>query len=408
MRGVSLNCFFICGIILLFVFGCQTQNEEKSEAQLREKAEKLAQEFLIIDTHIDVPFRLYRNMVDISKRTEKGEFDYVRAGEGGLNAAFMSIYIPASYQKKGGAKAIADTLIDIVESMERKWPEKFVTAKSVADVTKNFGSGKVILPLGMENGAGIEGDIENLEYFYNRGIRYITLAHAEYNRISDSSYDEDRKWHGLSPFGIEVVKEMNRLGIMVDVSHITDESFYDVMEVTKAPVIASHSSCRHFTPGFERNMSDELVQRLAENNGVIQISFGSYFLSKEYEQKASKMRKHIEHYLKDHHLSYGDSLARDYINNYRNENPLDPGEIGDIVDHIDHVVQLVGIDHVGFGSDFDGVRALPRGMEDVSKYPNLIFELLKRGYSEEDIEKICSKNLLRVWSEVERISNELK
>ncbi|MDA2937193.1 dipeptidase [Acidobacteria bacterium AH-259-A15] len=379
-----------------------------SDEQLKDKAAQLAQELIIVDTHIDVPDRLTKKMEDISVRTQGGDFDYPRARIGGLNVAFMSIYIPAGYQE-GGAKELAGELIDLVEGFASQWPDKFVLVRSVAQVRRQFAEGKISLPMGMENGAAIEGQIENLEYFYNRGTRYITLTHSKNNLICDSSYDPKRKWNGLSPFGREVVAEMNRLGMMIDVSHVSDQTFFQVLELSKAPVIASHSSCRYFTPAWERNISDEMLVRLKENGGVIQINFGSSFVNDTYRKKRDEGRKHINEYLRAHSLKEADEEARQYMKKSRKENFIEYADISDVVANIDHVVQLIGVDHVGFGSDFDGLGdSLPNGLKDVSDYPNLIYELLKRGYSEEDIRKICSGNLLRVWSEVERVARKLQ
>jgi len=406
--GVMERFFVFVWLIAVLLFSyCQKKGSADPEKQLRQRAQQFAQQFILVDTHIDIPYRLWHHPEDISLRTEKGHFDYPRARQGGLDVAFTATYIPASYQERGGGRALADSLIDMVEELTHKWPDKFALVTSVAEVRVQAGKGKILLALGMENGAGIEGKLENLKHFYQRGIRYITLTHSKSNRICDSSYDPNRKWHGLSPFGREVVKEMNRLGIMVDVSHITDEAFYQVMELSQAPVIASHSSCRYFTPGFERNMSDEMIKLLAKKGGVIQINFGSYFVKKEYQTQAEKARKEIAAYLKVHHLSRQDSAAQTFINKYKADHPLNYGSVTDLVDHIDHVVKLVGVDYVGLGSDFEGVTGLPAGIEDVSMYPNIIYHLLKRGYSEEDIRKICGENLLRVWSKVEAVAEKL-
>ncbi len=376
-----------------------------TEDELKEKALELAHRYIIVDTHIDVPYRLSKNTEDISKRTREGDFDYPRAKAGGLDVPFMSIYVSATAEAEGTSKQRADRLIDMVEKIASDWPDKFALAKSVVDVRKNFASGRISLPMGVENGAPIEGKLENLKHFYDRGIRYITLTHSKDNHICDSSYDTTRTWKGLSPFGREVVKEMNRLGIMIDVSHISDDAFYQVMELTKAPVIASHSSCRFFTPGWERNMSDEMIQLLAKNGGVIQMNFGSSFVNREFREAGDKVWEH----LRAKNLTWDDPAAQAYAKQYMKDHSIRRAHVSEVADHIDHVVELVGIDHVGFGSDFDGLGdSLPTGLKDVSHYPNLIFELLKKGYSEEDIEKICSGNILRVWSAVEAIAQELQ
>ncbi|MBI3788568.1 MAG: membrane dipeptidase [Ignavibacteriales bacterium] len=399
---------FKLALVVLFLSGSAFAQKALTDEQLKAKAQKLAQKFIIVDTHIDVPYRLNEHWEDISKRTEKGDFDYPRAKQGGLNAPFMSIYIPSD-RENNGAKRLADSLVDMVEKFAKDWPDKFAVAKSVSDVTSQFKKGKMSLCMGMENGSPLEHKLENIQYFYNRGIRYITLTHAKDNHISDSSYDTTHIWRGLSPFGREVVAEMNRVGIMVDISHVTDQAFYEVMNVTKAPVIASHSSCRSFTPGFERNMSDDMIKLLAKNGGVIQIAFGSSFVSGDYFKRENEDRKIVMAYLKEHNLKFSDPKGREYAEQYHKDHPIPFPEVSIVAEHIDHVAKLVGVDYVGIGSDFDGVGdSLPIGLKDVSQYPNLIYELLKKGYSDNDIQKICGGNLLRVWSTVEQIAKEMQ
>jgi membrane dipeptidase len=398
---------------LTLLLACTTVSllaqQTPQEGALLAKAQKLARQFVIVDTHVDVPFRLKMKWEDISERTPNGNFDYVRAKQGGLNAPFMSIYIPPAYEQTGGAKQLADTLIDMVVTIADSWPKKFAIASSVNDVTNQFKRRVISLCMGMENGSPIEHDLKNVQYFYDRGIRYITLAHGKTNHISDSSYDTTHVWKGLSFFGRRLVLEMNRVGIMVDVSHVSDEAFYEVMNVTQSPVIASHSSCRFFTPGFERNMSDDMIKILAGKGGVIQINFGSSFLRSDYQKREDEQGKQIAAYMKSKNLTFGDAEAQTYIAAYRKEHPITSADVSDVADHIDHVVKLVGVDYVGIGSDFDGVGdSLPTGLKDVSMYPNLIYELLKRGYPEKDIQKICGGNLLRVWSQVERRAKEIK
>ena len=384
--------------IAIMIGGCS------NDAALKKQAYELAHKFIITDGHIDVPWRLNDGYEDLSIRTKTGDFDYIRAKEGGLDAPFMSIYVPSSYQETGGAKEKADSLIDLVSRIADDHPDKFEVATSVADVNRIFGDGKIALPMGMENGAPILDDLSNVQYFYDRGIRYITLTHGKDNLICDSSYDTTNTWGGLSPFGREVVKEMNRVGIMVDISHVTDEVINQVLDMTDVPVIASHSSCRHFTPGFERNMGDAEIVRLKENGGVIQINFGSSFVTQESQEKENKNRERIMAYAKENGLKRGDEKLKSYWEKVSKENPI-YADISDVINHFDRVVALAGIDHVGIGSDYDGVGdSLPYGLKDVASYPNLIFHLLKRSYSEEDIEKICYKNVWRVWSAVEQMA----
>lgn len=363
---------------------------------------RIAQRHMILDGHIDVPYRLQEDYEDITMGTQRGDFDFPRAVCGGLNVPFMSIYIPPEKAEAGKGKELADELIDEVHSWAERAPEKFTLVQSTADVEKAYREGKIALPMGMENGSGIEQDLSNLKHFYDRGIRYITLAHSESNAIADSSYDDDRPNDGLTDFGRRMVREMNRLGIIVDVSHITDKAFYDVMEVTRVPVVATHSSARHFTPGFERNMSDEMIRRLAENGGVIQINFGSSFLTAEANQWYDDLRAAREAYLEKNDFPADGKEAEAFTEQYGEEHPFPYADLSVVLDHIDHVVNLVGVEHVGLGSDFDGVGdSLPTGLKDVSDYPNLVDGLLERGYSEDEIAKILSGNVMRVWKQVE-------
>jgi len=383
-------------------------DQQLTDSQLREKAGKLAHDFIIIDTHIDVPFRLQMNYEDVSKRTIRGHFDYDRAVQGGLNAAFMSIYVPAEYEKTGGGKKLADSLITVVRDIASKSPDKFAMAYSAEDIINNFRLHRFSLLLGIENGTALEGSIGNIQYFYDKGVRYITLTHSENNQICDASYDKARKWNGLSPFGARVIEEMNRLGMMIDVSHISDASFFDVISISKAPVIASHSSCRRFTPGWERNMNDEMIMAIAKNEGIIMINFGSSFINDRFRINSDGIWDQLNLFLKEHNAVFGDSTASVLVNDFFSNHSIKNATVSEVADHIDHVKKLVGIDYIGFGSDFDGVRFVPDGLSDVSMYPNLIYELLKRGYSDEEIEKICSKNFLRVWDDIEYVSRKLK
>ncbi len=381
-------------------------------AALRAQAEALARRVIIVDGHVDLPHRLQEQkkakgkiVDDVAGPCPEGNFDYPRAKQGGLDAPFMSIYVPAEYQDKGGAKAYADGLIDIVEGICQAAPDKFAVAKSPADVEAHFKAGKIALPMGIENGAAIEGKLENLKHFYDRGVRYITLTHSEDNDICDSSYATTHKNGGLSAFGEEVVAEMNRLGIMVDVSHISDDAFWEVIKVTKAPVIASHSSLRHFTPGFERNMNDEMVKAVAENGGVVMINYGSSFVNEAARVKRTAAWEAREAFMEKEKIEAGDPRLDAWRKDYEKNNPLPFATVEQVADHIVRVIALAGIDHVGLGSDFDGVGdSLPEGLKDASQLPNLFAVLLARGLDEAAIEKIASGNVLRVWRKVEAIA----
>lgn len=403
---------------LLFL-ACKTTNiplnQKLSDAELRERAELLSKKYIITDGHVDLPyrlavknFRLTKELLGIPIDSGEGDFDYVRAKKGGLDAPFMSIYIPASYQKTGGAKKYADSLINLVQAIIKEHPDKFAAGNTPQAVARNFKKKLISLPMGMENGAPIEDDLNNVAYFFKRGIRYITLTHSKDNQICDSSYDDTRTYNGLSPFGRKVVAEMNRVGIMVDISHVSDSTFYQVIEMTKAPVIASHSSCRKFLPDFERNMNDDMIRKLGENGGVIQINFGSTFIDLNVREKNNENRQKLRALLQEKGVSYDSPEGKALIEQFRKDNPSLYADVETVANHIDHVVSLVGVDHVGFGSDFDGVGdSLPTGLKDVSKFPNLIYVLLKRGYTEEDIAKICYKNVFRVWNQVQRVAGQM-
>ena len=346
-------------------------DKKRERDKINDLAQELAKEMIIIDTHLDTPIQLYMQQdkngsyEDITKKSSL-HFDFDRAVSGGLNVPFFVIFTPPSAEEKGTAFEMAKDLIEILEDIMNKNPGKFRLVKSPEEITNEKNIMQVVY--GMENGAPIESKLSNIKLFSDMGVNYITLAHSKSNHISDSSYDENKNWGGLSPFGRKVVAEMNKQGVMIDISHVSDAAFYEVLKLTKTPVIASHSSLRHFVPGFERNVSDDMLRGLAKNGGVIQICFGSEFIAEKKK--------------------YPNLVVT----------------VKDVADHIDRVKELVGIDHVGIGSDYDGWRNFPVGLEDTSTYPNLIRELLNRDYTKEEIEKVFGGNLLRVWREVKKFS----
>jgi membrane dipeptidase len=289
--------------------------------------------------------------------------------------------------------------------MVATWPDRFEFVGSVREIREKRSSGKVLLAMGMENGSPVDDDIALVKRYYDLGIRYITLAHAKWNHLADGSYDTTRHWNGLSPFGREVVQEMNRVGMMVDVSHLTDSAAFEVLRITRAPVIASHSSCRFFTPGFERNMSDELIRAVAARGGVVQMCFGVDFINDSVRQVNGSHFDSIDVHIKAAGWDPEGPQAEAYAKEYWGLHPPARASVAEVADHIDHIVTLVGIDYVGIGSDFDGVSGLlPAALKDVSGYPNLFDELRRRGYSASDLRKIGSENLLRVWEAVEQAS----
>ncbi len=397
---------FVTISMAVLAVACGPAQKDQTPVDLAEKAREIAMTSIITDGHIDVPYRLNKEWDDISFMTEDGDFDYPRAVEGGLNAPFMSIYTPAEKNLEEARKH-AHTMIGIVNRIVDESPDKFAIPFSVEDVRQQFDAGIISLPMGLENGSPIGNDLEMVQYFHDRGVRYVTLTHSKWNQISDSSYDEDKHWDGLSEFGFEVVKEMNRVGVMVDISHVSDGAFRDVMEFARAPVIASHSSARHFTPDWERNIDDDMIKRVAESGGVVMINFGSPFVTEEANLYSRARSDAFKAHLEENELEKNDELEQSFQEQYdRKHGPYPYSSLENVLDHFDHVVSLVGIEHVGIGSDYDGVGdSLPVGLKDVSSYPNLIEGFLKRGYNEDDIRKILGENLLRVWTAVEEYAS---
>lgn len=358
----------------------------------------LAHELLIADTHIDMPWRQYdEGWLDLRDTTER-DFDLPKARAGGLDLAFMSIYTPSSLAASGDNRKVADRLIDAVEAMVQRAPDDFVLVRDPEQARAAKASGRMGVVLGMENGSAIGGSIEGLRHFAARGVRYITLAHALQNELADSSYDrEHRRAGGLSAFGLEVIAEMNRLGVMVDVSHLSDDAVRTAVAASQVPVIASHSSARHFTPGWERNLSDELIDAIAAKGGVIQVTFGSGFVSAEANQWSEA--------LKAARAAAGvadEGAAADaFDDEYRRAHPYPFATVAAVADHIDYIAKRVGVEHVGLGSDFDGVGdTLPIGLKSSADYPALLAELQKRGYDKAALAQIAGGNLLRVWARV--------
>lgn len=370
-------------------------------------AQRFAREAIIVDTHIDAPSELMKQWRDLGVDAPGVEFDYPRARQGGLDVAFMSIYTSPEDDAAGTARQKAHMQIDAVEALAARHPDRFALLRSPADIERLSQNRRVLLALGMENGAPIGDDLAQLEVFHRRGVRYITLAHSHSNRIADGSYSLDRPHGGLSPFGEQVVKQMNRLGIMVDVSHLSDDAVRDVLRVTKAPVIASHSGMRHFTPGFERNLSDALAKAIAKNGGVVQIVFGSGFIDARAAADTTAYFRALAAFQRELEAARarGETPAKtlaQFDAEWDAAHPKPETRIEQVVAQIDHAVKLLGEDHVGIGSDFDGVGgALPVGLKSVADYPNLIEALRQRGYSDERLRKILGGNLLRVWREVE-------
>jgi membrane dipeptidase len=376
---------------------------------ISERARKLHFSSLVIDTHDDTTQRFIEgNDFDLGPRAASGSVDIPRMREGNLGAIFFSIWIPS---KVTGPEAVKRALvqIDAVREQVRKHPNDLVLATTAAEVLEARKQGKIAALMGVEGGHMINSDMGVLRKFAGLGVRYMTLTHSGNDEWADASTDKSAH-NGLTDFGKEVVREMNRLGLMVDISHVSDKTFYDALAVSKAPLIASHSSCRAICDA-PRNMSDQMIKDLAAKGGVIQINYHVAFLSQEFrdaEKKHPEINERIGAEVKKRcgeneacQLMEGDRMTREYVE----EGKLPRVGYDKIIEHIDHAVKLVGADHVGLGSDFDGAN-MPYGMEDASKLPLITEALLKKGYSEADIRKILGENTLRLMTEVEHVGSE--
>jgi membrane dipeptidase len=358
---------------------------------------------ITVDTHADTPSEFLDKPFDLGILNTRGHFDYPRMKAGGLDAEFFAAYVPREYADKGAA-AYTLKIMETIHEMADNYPTWVRFAGSTSDIRSIVAGGHRAILIGIEGGHAIEDSIEVLRAFYRLGARYMTLTHTNTNNWADSSGDAP-KHNGLTPFGKQVVLEMNRLGMLVDISHVADKTFFDAIETSKAPIIASHSSARALAH-HPRNMTDEMLIALAKNGGVAMVNFYPVFLSDE-AWEASKARderlKDAIAAIKAKDPAEGE-LYKAEVKKLMDANPLPKVPYTVIVDHIDHMVKVAGIDHVGIGSDFDGIPATPEGMEDVSKLPAIRAELERRGYSQADIRKIMGENFMRVFAEAEKVA----
>src|SRR5215467_13470978 len=376
---------------------------------ISERAKKLHFSSIVVDTHDNTTQRFLDGKFDIAQRHAEGSIDLPRMREGGLDAIFFSIWLPS---KITGTDAVSRALaqIEAVRDQVRTHPKDVSLATTAAEVRASHQESKIAALMGVEGGHMINSDLDVLRKFASLGVRYMTLTHSGNDEWADSSTDKPAH-NGLTDFGKDVVREMNRLGVMVDVSHVSDKTFYDVLEVSKAPVIASHSSCRAICDA-RRNMTDQMMKDLADKGGVVQINYHVGFLSQEFldaevtnPEINKAMAAEVQKRCGDDEacqMIEGDRLTRQYVE----QGKLPRVDWTKIIEHIDHAVKVAGVDHVGLGSDFDGAN-MPYGMEDATKLPKITDALLKKGYSEDDVKKILGENTLRVMAEVERVSREL-
>jgi membrane dipeptidase len=376
---------------------------------ISEKAKKLHFSSIIIDTHDDTTQRLLDPHFDIAVPHTDGNIDIPRMRDGGLTAIFFSIWISGKIMGPEAVKQALDQ-IDAVRETVRKHPAELVLATTAEEIREAKKQKKIAALMGVEGGHMMGNDLAVLRTFAALGVRYMTLTHMENNEWADSSTAKPEH-NGLTPFGKDVVREMNRLGIIVDISHVSDKTFYDALETSKAPVFASHSSCRALC-GAVRNMTDDMIRDLAKHGGVIQINYHVSFLSQQYldfDAAHPEVRKEIGEEVKKrcgNDEACAEVQGQQVIRDFMKEGKLPKVDWTLIIDHIDHAVKIGGIDHVGLGSDFDGA-VMPIGMEDATHLPEITDALLKKGYSESDIRKILGENTLRVLSEVQKVSHDL-
>jgi membrane dipeptidase len=375
--------------------------DEKSPESIHRRA-------IVIDLHADTAQRLVDEDLDLSKRQPDGNLDSVRMKDGGLDAQFFSIWVEPKYYGTGGPKAVAraDAQIDAVRSLAEKFPETWGVATTAADVRRLSGQNKLSALLGMEGGYAIDEKLENVEKYYRLGVRYLSPAWSVSTSWAGSSGDDIGKDRGLNDFGVQVIHEMNRLGIMPDVSHVSDKTFWDMVKTSTKPVIASHSNARALD-NVPRNLTDDMIRAISKKGGVVCVVFYPAFIDSAWDKKRNQVDAEIAPILlKAENETNGTTaqkhVAREKARIVEYARRLPPVTLAQLVDHIDYIVKIAGVDHVGIGSDFDGIASTPKDLGSVADLPHLTEELLRRGYSAVDVEKILGGNILRVMEETER------
>jgi len=399
-----LEILLVCGLAAGPLFSSQ-----RPPAEAQKTAEKVLLQAIIIDTHADTPQMMLDEGYDLNQPDSPFMISVPKMRQGHLSAEFLSIWVDVGWPKQDLIHRALD-LIDVVYEQVGRHSDVLGMATTADEVVRLHLQGKFAILMGVEGGHIIQDDLRALDIYYRLGVRYMTLTHTANTEWADSSTGKPQ-WNGLTDFGKQVVERMNRLGMMVDISHVSDKTFYDTLAATQAPVIASHSSCRALCD-VPRNMTDDMMRALVKNGGVMDINFYPGFLSPEFAAAYKKVAPQIradESAAEKQYANDRKRLAEESRNiwaRYASQFPT-PSYTA-IADHIDHAVQVAGIDHVGLGSDFDGIDSAPKGMEDVSKLPDLVRELARRGYSEEELKKILGGNLLRVMRQVERVGREMR
>jgi len=393
------------------------------DVELWTKAWRLHHESVVVDTHSDTTSLILDRGFDMGKRSESGHMDLPRIFEGGLDVQFYSIYVSRNYfgdedmsgrDQLAGSKpnASARRALDMMDGFfttVANNQDRMMACFSVADIDKALAEGKHAALMGIEGGHAIEGDLRLLRMFHRLGIRYITLTHGNHNHFADSSGEAVPRWGGLNQLGVKVVKEMNRLGVMVDVSHVSDATFYDALNVTRAPVVLSHSSARKLCKHV-RNITDDMLVALAKNGGVIMINYNCGFLDDGYGRRRNAWSARtgmLRQAIRKKHAAGSEERKRAIAAMHTKYPPPQPPELKVLIDHILHVIQVAGADHVGLGSDFDGVPCVPKGIDDVTYLPHITYRLLKRGVEPRVVRKVLGQNLLRVFKQVESVSLDL-
>ncbi len=409
-RILALAVAFACGLLLLPAVFSQSQSSATDDAKLRERAMRPHREAIVIDTHNDITSPITDQGYDLGARDTSGrtQTDIPRMKEGGLDADFFAIYVSASYARNGGSARRALDMIDGVYEQARRHPESLEMAFTADDIRRIHKTGRVAALMGIEGGHAIEDSLSALRQFYRLGVRYMTLTHSNTNNWADSSGDINNpnvKHHnGLTDFGKEVVREMNRLGMMVDISHVADKTFWDAVETSQAPVIASHSSARALTD-VPRNMTDDMLRAVAKKGGVVMVNFGRGFVNTRLVKPSPETQAKMD----EIRSQYSGDPATMRAKLRELQGPPPRVTLDMLIEHFVHIAKVAGVDHVGIGSDFDGVGGqLPEGMEDISKLPAITYELLKRGWPDADVKKVLGENFLRTMAEVERVAKRLQ
>jgi membrane dipeptidase len=413
---VALVCFSVITAAVAGTSGRRASKKEHSttppqaprDEALWKKALELQRKSIVVDTHNDVLSFMTDEDYDLGVSSAgKYHTDIARMKQGGLTAEFFSVYIDRKYATEGGSARRTLDMIDYTYRAAENHPNDLMMSYSVADIRRAKKQGKIAALMGIEGGHAIEDSLATLRAYYRLGIRYMTLTHNNTNNWADSCCDQS-KHNGLSDFGKEVIAEMNRLGMLIDVSHVSDKTMSDVLDLSKAPVIASHSSARALG-NRPRNIPDDLLRRFAKNGGVVMVNFYPGFIDKNVIEatkvREARLKPQIDA-LKEQYKNDPKKL-REETNKLEAANPLPATPLSILIDHFDHIAKVAGVEHVGIGSDFDGVDSLPVGMEDISKLPNITYELLKRGYSEKDVRGILGENFLRAFAEAERVSHSM-